>query len=144
MKILKNKLLGIVNTENELEFDENPFVRLIRINNAVYYFRGLYMKLWATGPVRYRTLKINKSYSFSYGRGVIRNSDGQDTIQTINFISNGKRDSDGYLSFTPPIDTDSMPMDEVVFRVKEGSTPDKLWVKAPSGTTEDGESLCSV
>ena len=138
MKILKNKLLGIVNTENELEFDENPFVRLIRINNTVYYFRGLYMKLWATGPVRYKTLKINKSYSFSYGRGVIRNSDGQETIQTMNLISDGKRDSDGYLAFTPSSDAWGIPMDTVVFRVKEGSTPDKLWIKAPSGTTEDG------
>lgn len=138
MKILKNKLLGIVDTENELEFDENPFVRLIRINNTVYYFRGLYMKLWATGPVHYRTLKINKSYSFSYGRGVIRNSDGQETIQTMNLISDGKRDSDGYLAFTPSSDAWSIPMDTVVFRVKEGSTPDKLWIKAPSGTTEDG------
>lgn len=138
MKILKNKLLGIVDTENELEFDENPFVRLIRINNTVYYFRGLYMKLWATGPVHYRTLKINKSYSFSYGRGVIRNSDGQETIQTMNLISDGKRDSDGYLAFTPSSDAWGIPMDTVVFRVKEGSTPDKLWIKAPSGTTEDG------
>ena len=138
MKILKNKLLGIVNTENELEFDENPFVRLIRINNTVYYFRGLYMKLWATGPVHYRTLKINKSYSFSYGRGVIRNSDGQEAIHSLNCISDGKRDSDGYLSFTPSSDAWGIPMDTVVFRVKEGSTPDKLWIKAPSGTTEDG------
>lgn len=137
MKILKNKLLGIVNTENELEFDENPFVRLIRINNTVYYFRGLYMKLWATGPVLYKTLKINKSYSFSYGRGAIRNSDGQDTIQTINFISNGKRDSEGYLAFTPSSDAYGVPMDTVVFRVKEGSTPDKIWLKTPTGTTED-------
>lgn len=138
MKILKNKLLGIVNTENELEFDENPFVRLIRINNTVYYFRGLYMKLWATGPVHYRTLKINKSYSFSFGKGVIRNSDGQETIHSMNCISDGKRDSDGYLSFTPSSDDWGIPMDTVVFRVKEGSTPDKLWIKAPSGTTEDG------
>jgi hypothetical protein len=138
MKILKNKLLGIVNTENELEFNENPFVRLIRINNTVYYFRGLFMKLWATGPLLYKTLKISKSYSLAYGRGVTRNSDGQDEIETMNFISDGKRDSDGYLGFTPSSDAYGIPMDTVVFYVKEGSTPDKIWLKAPSGTTEDG------
>ena len=52
---IKNKLLGIVDSEDDLIFNENPFVRKLMRNNSVYYFRGLFMKVWANGPFQYQT-----------------------------------------------------------------------------------------
>lgn len=99
MSLIKHKLLKMIGSEDELDYNENPFVGHILTTNQVVYFRGLFMKVWATGPFMYKTQKVNKDWTFTYGRGTIQLSDGQDYFDVANLKWNGTKDEEGFRYF---------------------------------------------
>lgn len=127
---IKNKLLGIVDSEDDLVFNENPFVRKLMRNNRVYYFNGLFMKVWANSSFQYQTQKINECWTFTYGQSVTQLSDGQEFLRVINFESDGKRDNEGFMSFKLSESSIEIIGEDVTFYVKEGTLPNTIIVKA--------------
>lgn len=101
MEIIKHKLLGIVDNENEIAYNENPFVRKINSDNSVKYFNGLWMKVWTSGKTHLQTLKVSDSYTLSYVRGQKDIETGEDASRVLNYVFSGDID-DGYIGFKYP------------------------------------------
>ena len=137
MSLIKHKLLKIANSEDEIELTEKPFVSKILSSNNVYYFRGLYMKVWADNPFVYKTQQVNKNWTFTYGRGVTQLSDGQDRFDVINMEWDGRTDEDGYRFFEfPSVYVDGQ--EGVGMWVKKKNGTDKILMKIAD---ESGETL---
>ena len=102
MEIIKHKLLGIVDNESEIVYNENPFVRKINSDNSVKYFNGLWMKVWTSGKTQLQTLKVSDSYTLSYVRGQKDIETGEDASLILNRVFSGDIDDDGYMGFRYP------------------------------------------
>lgn len=131
--------MKMIGSEDELDYNENPFVGHILTTNQVVYFRGLFMKVWATGPFMYKTQKVNKDWTFTYGRGTIRLSDGQDYFDVANLKWNGTKDEEGFRYFVFPPEYGVG--EDAGLYAKEGSTPDTVLIKNPQ-TSEVHEIPC--
>lgn len=101
MEIIKHKLLGIVDNESEIAYNENPFVRKINSDNSVKYFNGLWMKVWTSGKTQLQTLKVSDSYTLSYVKGQKDIETGEDASLILNYVFSGDID-DGYIGFKYP------------------------------------------
>ena len=120
--------MQIANSEDEIELTEKPFVSKILLTNNVYYFRGLFMKVWADNPFLYKTQQVNKNWTFSYGRGVTQLSDGQDRFDVINMEWDGRTDEDGYRFYEfPSVYVDGQ--EGVGMWVKKGNVADQVLIK---------------
>jgi len=129
MSLIKHKLLKKIESENDLDYNENPFIGHILTTNNVIYFRGLFMKVWATGPFLYKTQKVNKNWTLTYGIGIKQLSDGQEQFQVINMEWDGQIDEDGFRNYVIP---SAYGVGEGAgIYAKKGSSPDKILGKNP-------------